>query len=143
MKELLKRIWPAAWPAAQLIGQLVDIDFLQRLDLIKGFLGAWPHVVAFVGFTVFLIVPSLYLVSYPASAPKVERLRKPLYAIVLLAFVISLNLVLISLPDTEFWSDLTPARLWLTLVAYLVWVWGLGTLLASSDLGAALRRTSP
>ncbi|HUH85219.1 MAG TPA: hypothetical protein VLX85_11450 [Stellaceae bacterium] len=143
MKELFKRIWPGAWPAAQLLAQLIDIEFLERLDLIKGFLGVLPHLIAVVGFVLFLIVPSLYLASYPASAARIDRLRKPLYAIVLIAFLVSLNLVLISLPDTAFWSDLTVVRLWLTVVAYLIWIWGLGALLASAALGAALRRPAP
>ena len=143
MKRLLARAWPAAWPGVQFVGQLTDPDLLQQVDLLKGYLGALPHLSAFLGFAFFLIIGSLYLASYPAAAVSMDRLRKPLYWIVSVAFVVSFNLVLVHLPDTAFWSDLTPYRLSITLVAYLLSFWGLGFLLASSDLGAALRRVAP
>ena len=138
--KLLKRAWPGLWPSAQFLGQAFDIDFLERLDLLKGYEGTLPHLVAFICFVVGLIGFSLYIVDHPAHRPRVDRIRRALYWVVPIAFVLSLNLVFIELPDTAFWSAQAGLRLKLTFAAYVVFFSGFGLLLASRRVGEILRR---
>jgi hypothetical protein len=141
--KLLKRAWPGLWPAVQFFGQILDIDFLERLDLLKGYQGTLPHLVAFVGFVVCLIGFSLYIVDHPAHHDRIRRIRrirKIVYWAVPIAFVLSFNLMFIDLPDTAFWSELSGYRLKATFATYVVFFSGFGLLLASRRIGEILRR---
>jgi hypothetical protein len=108
-------------------GQLFNIDFLTKLDLLNGFQGAWPHFVAII----FAILGWRAMVSRHAttSATDVKRSRARLTGWALGIFALLIFLIVLHLPERlgPAWGE---PRWIAALVAYLTFYATLGASLA-------------
>ncbi len=95
--NLLK--WLGLVPAADgLLGQVLDVDSMKSLDLLRGYLGVFPHALGIVLFFVFRLLATRWNTGAPTAAAERRRLAATVAAAIL--FCVCVVLWFASVPET-------------------------------------------
>jgi hypothetical protein len=107
-----------------LADKIVDIDFLKELDLLKGFQGIRPHLMAFLACVVAGIWSRLRYKTRTDQKNDLSRRRWSTAAVVF--FGPCLLLAFLPLPDTDFFQNMANTRWYLASLLYILFYLCLG-----------------
>jgi hypothetical protein len=108
--------------------KIFDIDFLKELDLLKGFQGVKPHLIALLAFVVAGIRARNYYKTRIERENDVSRRHWSTAALVL--FVTCLLFAFVPLPETALFENLANTRWYLAAALYIAFYLCLGPSMA-------------
>jgi hypothetical protein len=110
--------------ACGIADKIFDIDFLKELDLLKGFQGIKPHLIALMAYVIAGIRARNHYKTKPEAENDLSRRRWSTWALAL--FVLCLLIANVPLPDTAFFETYAIVRWYIAAALYVFFYLCLG-----------------